>query len=120
MKITFNINFFTVWGQSLYVTGSIPELGSWEVLEAKAMEYKGDGNWSLVLDLPKKSIDFEYRYFLKTNDKLMFEEWNANHSLSVSDTSKSYFLLDYWQNRPQNLAYYSSAFVKSLFAFISI
>ncbi|MCL2650657.1 MAG: 4-alpha-glucanotransferase [Candidatus Azobacteroides sp.] len=116
MKITFNINFFTVWGQSLYITGSIPELGSWEVCEAKAMEYKGDGNWSLVIDLPEKTAGFEYRYFLKTNDKLMFEEWNTNHSLTISGASKSYFLLDYWQTRPQNLAYYSSAFIKSLFA----
>ena len=28
MKVTFNINFHTVWGQKLCVVGSIPELGS--------------------------------------------------------------------------------------------
>ena len=116
MKITFNINFYTIWGQSLYVTGSIPELGKWDTYEAKAMEYGGEGNWKLVLDLPNKTVEFEYRYFLKTNNKVMFEEWTTNHSLKISDASKTYILLDYWQNRPQNLAYYSSAFIKSLFA----
>ena len=116
MKITFNINFYTIWGQSIYVTGSIPELGNWEIHEAKAMDYCGEGNWKLVLDLPDNAIEFEYRYFLKTNGKIMFEEWNTNHLLTISDISKTYFLLDYWQTRPQNLAYYSSAFIKSLFA----
>ena len=61
MKITFNINFFTIWGQSLYVTGSIPELGSWDIHKAKAMECCGEGNWKLVLDLPDKAVEFEYR-----------------------------------------------------------
>ena len=28
MKVTFNINFHTVWGQKLCVVGSIPELGA--------------------------------------------------------------------------------------------
>jgi len=116
MKITFNINFYTIFGQSLYITGSIPELGNWEIYEAKAMECCGDGNWKLVLDLPDNAVEFEYRYYLKANNKVMFEEWNANHSLKISDVSKTYFLLDYWQDRPQNLAYYSSAFTKSLFA----
>ena len=35
MKVTFNINFHTVWGQKLCVVGSIPELGSWEPALAK-------------------------------------------------------------------------------------
>ncbi len=116
MKITFNINFYTIWGQSLYVTGSIPELGSWKIYEARTMEYCGEGNWRLILELPDDAVEFEYRYFLKTNNKVMFEEWNTNHSLKINDSSKTYILLDYWQNRPQNLAYYSSAFIKSLFA----
>ena len=41
MKVTFNINFHTVWGQKLCVVGSIPELGSWEPALAKEMSYKG-------------------------------------------------------------------------------
>ena len=39
MKVTFNINFHTVWGQKLCVVGSIPELGSWEPALAKEMSY---------------------------------------------------------------------------------
>lgn len=28
MKITFNINYRTRWGEALYVVGNIPELGA--------------------------------------------------------------------------------------------
>ena len=47
MKVTFNINFHTVWGQKLCVVGSIPELGSWEPALAKEMSYMETGslNW---------------------------------------------------------------------------
>lgn len=50
MKVTFNINFHTVWGQKLCVVGSIPELGSWEPALAKEMNYSGmeTGNWNWI------------------------------------------------------------------------
>ena len=116
MKVTFNINFHTVWGQKLCVVGSIPELGSWEPALAKEMNYSGDGNWKLELDLPPDIKDIEYRYFLSVNDKQIFEEWEKNHRIVLDGQSDSYILYDYWQIRPDNLAFYSSAFTKSLFA----
>ena len=115
MKVTFNINFHTVWGQKLCVVGSIPELGSWEPALAKEMNYSGDGNWKLELDLPPDIKDIEYRYFLSVNDKQIFEEWEKNHRIVLDGQSDSYILYDYWQIRPDNLAFYSSAFTKSLF-----
>lgn len=116
MKITFNINFYTVWGQKLCIVGSIPELGSWETALAREMVYSGDGNWKLEIDIPSEVKLVEYRYFLSVNDKHIFEEWEKNHKVSFDDSSESYMLYDYWQIRPNNLAFYSSAFTKSLFA----
>ena len=116
MKINFNINFHTVWGQTLYVIGSIPELGSWNTSMAKEMQYTGEGNWAFELDLPGETVYFEYRYFLSSNNKLIFEEWQKNHKFNITDSKQDYVLIDYWQNRPQNMAFYSSAFIKSLFA----
>ncbi|MCL1938293.1 MAG: 4-alpha-glucanotransferase [Candidatus Azobacteroides sp.] len=113
MIISFNINFYTLWGQSLFIIGSIPELGNWKTEEAKEMLYTYDGNWTLELDLPDQAILIEYRYFLKSNNNLVFEEWNKNHRVIITNTLQSYYLLDYWQNRPQNMAFYSSAFIKS-------
>ena len=116
MKIRLHINFHTVWGQSIYITGSLSELGAYDIALAKKMQYRGDGNWELELNLPEKPVDFEYRYFLSSNDRLIFEEWQRNHKQSITDIQQNYVLIDYWQNRPQNTVYYSSAFYKSWFA----
>lgn len=116
MRVTFNINFHTVWGQKLCVVGSIPELGSWNPALAKEMNYKGDGNWQLELELSSPGQLIEYRYFLSINDKQVFEEWERNHQVVFEGQAKRYILYDYWQIRPSNLAFYSSAFIKSWFA----
>ena len=115
MKITFNINFHTVWGQKLCVVGSIPELGSWESALAKEMSYKGDGNWQLELEVASPVKDIEYRYFLSVNDRQIFEEWEKNHQVFLSVRRINIRYMINWQVRPANLAFYSSAFTKSLF-----
>ncbi|MDR3338727.1 MAG: 4-alpha-glucanotransferase [Candidatus Symbiothrix sp.] len=116
MHISFNINFHTVWGQTVYLIGSLPELGAWNTSFAKEMFHTGDGNWKLDIELPNEPVVFEYRYLLKSNNNLIFEEWQKNHKLNISDIRQTYILVDYWQNCPQNMAYYSSAFIKSWFA----
>ena len=116
MKVRLFINFHTVWGQSVYVTGSLPELGLWDITAAKAMQPAGDGNWSLELDLPNCPVHFEYRYFLSSNNQPVFEEWRRNHKQTIADTHRSYLLIDYWQNHPQHTTSFSSAFYKSWFA----
>ena len=116
MKITFHINFHTVWGQKLCVVGSIPELGSWELALARDMAYQGNGDWTLELELSSDIKSIEYRYFLGVNEKRIFEEWEKNHRMTFDGRSSSYVLYDYWQIRPDNLAFYSSAFTQGWFA----
>jgi len=116
MKIRLCIHFHTVWGQCVYITGSLPELGAWDIASAKAMQHSGDGHWLLELDLPDKPVDFEYRYFLRSGDQFVFEEWQRNHKQNITDIRQNYVMVDYWQNHPQNTVYYSSAFYKSWFA----
>ncbi|MDL2245705.1 4-alpha-glucanotransferase [Parabacteroides sp. OttesenSCG-928-J18] len=116
MKITFQINFHTVWGQKICIVGSIPQLGTWQSALAKEMYYVGDGNWRLQLDVPSDVKTIEYRYCLCVNDKQIFEEWEKNHRVELDASSKEYTLFDYWQTKPLDLAFYTSAFTQSLFA----
>ncbi|MDH6304525.1 4-alpha-glucanotransferase [Parabacteroides sp. PF5-5] len=116
MKVSFNINYYTVWGQKLYIVGSIPELGAWETAFAKEMNYTGDGNWQLQLDLPDKTKSIEYKYFLRVDDQQIFEEWERNHQAILNENSELYTFYDCWLTRPANIAFYSSAFTKSLLA----
>ena len=46
MKIEFRINYYTQWGERIYITGNIPELGSGDATKAVAMNYTSPENWS--------------------------------------------------------------------------
>ncbi|MDR1257837.1 MAG: 4-alpha-glucanotransferase [Tannerellaceae bacterium] len=116
MKLTFYINFHTIWGQKLCITGSAPELGAWETALARDMDYVGEGNWQLSVNIAPGAETVEYRYFLRADDQQVFEEWENNHHIRLDKDVHTYTLHDYWQTRPANIAFYSSAFTKSIFA----
>ena len=120
MKVTFNVQYYTTWGQILHVVGSLPELGAWNNALAKEMRYIGDGNWTLEIELDStkliEPVDFEYKYFLTSDAGVVFEEWQKSHKQSITDLTKNYRLMDSWLSRPQNMAFYSSAFGKSWFS----
>lgn len=116
MKITFKIQYDTVWGQTLHIAGSLPELGAWNNACAKEMHCTEAGNWSLEIELPDAPVDFEYRYFLRSGASMIFEEWKKNHRLSIADATENYYVIDCRHNFPENIAFYSSAFAKCWFA----
>ena len=45
MKLLFRIGYNTAWGESLYLLGSVKELGEWNESKALKMTYE-DGIWS--------------------------------------------------------------------------
>lgn len=116
MKIIFNISYHTSRGQKLSLIGSVPQLGSWIPSLAVDMNYTGGGNWQLQVDIPKEITCIEYKYILTINNTQIFEEWDKKHRVCLDGKSDCYRLYDCWQVRPDNLAFYSSAFTKSIFA----
>ncbi|MDR0537293.1 MAG: 4-alpha-glucanotransferase [Tannerellaceae bacterium] len=116
MKLYFHINFHTTWGQQLHIVGSIPELGNWNTAFAREMEYIGEGNWRFAVDVSPSVQSVEYRYLVKENASIVFEEWEWNHRAFPNGQNEACVYLDCWQERPANSAYYSSAFTNSIFA----
>ena len=51
MRINFNIDYRTQWGESVYICGDIPQLGSGDESKAVKMELDGVGVWSLTVDV---------------------------------------------------------------------
>lgn len=118
MKLVFNIEYFTEYGQILHVLGNIPEMGSWKEDEAPAMTYTEDGKWALEIftgDLESGKI--EYRYFLKdTRNNHITREWGQNREFDLDHkTYFSYLFLDSWRPNidPEN-PLYTSAFAGNL------
>ena len=49
MKLNFNIDYRTNWGESVYIVGHIPELGDGDESRAVKLELDGVGLWSLSI-----------------------------------------------------------------------
>ncbi len=117
MQIDFRIHYHTQWGQQLYIVGSIPELGAWDIEQAKPLQYTYDGHWRASLFLHDLPADVEYIYILKDeNLGETQQEWGSPRRLSLALQSPRVVLEDTWraQHHPENV-FYSSTFSKALF-----
>lgn len=86
--IHFRVRCYTQFGQEMYICGSIPELGNWDLGGAKQMCFEGNADyWDLILRLPLNSSTqkFEYKY-IRAFDKYRAEwESESNHEIEISN-----------------------------------
>jgi len=105
MKIHFKIPYHTYWGQKLYVTGNIPELGNRILSKALPLHFQTPEDWYAEIDITEKSIiQFNYKYVLYNEQNDLFvEEWGDDRQLTL-DPAKTdhFFCIDLW-NAPGNV-----------------
>lgn len=99
MQIHFKIPYFTRWGQRIFVTGNIPELGNDDYRKALPLSFQGHEDWTGSLDckLAENQI-IHYKYLLldETNGQFT-EEWGDYRTLKMHDSSvEHYFCIDQW------------------------
>ena len=73
MKIIFEIYYHTRWGESLFLSGDIDELGANEDNRAVMMDYQGDGLWKYTMELPASAKKFHYEYLVKSGEGIRRE-----------------------------------------------
>ncbi len=84
MRLRFRVHYHTSWGQSLYVCGSLSELGGWATDAARPMNYLADGFWELSLDLEDPSSLIDYKFYLRHDYGGGIEwEFGDNRQLSL-------------------------------------
>ncbi len=111
MKIVFNVNYRTNWGENLFLVGGPARLGSWNLDAAKPMTLSGDQHWSTEVDVPANIRDFEYAYFVKNENGTIKKEWGPHHIFHKPTTAVNVEINDRWQDQPWDKPYYSSAIV---------
>ncbi|QSS49369.1 glucoamylase [Histoplasma capsulatum var. duboisii H88] len=86
IRVTFNEVATTTPGQRIFIIGSVPELGSWDVLSAIALsadQYTDDNRlWHRTIQLGA-GLDFEYKYIRKEPGESVVWESNPNRSYTV-------------------------------------
>ncbi|KAG8905321.1 hypothetical protein FRB99_000247 [Tulasnella sp. 403] len=73
VTVTFNVTASTDGDEAVFVTGTIPELGNWDLANAFPLTHGDGNNWSGEITF-NQMPDFQYKYIKKTGDAVVWEE----------------------------------------------
>lgn len=82
---TFNVTTHTRWGQNVYVTGNLPELGSWNPDKAVPLSSASYPIWSGTVVLPANT-PVEFKYLIKEHNAPVIWEHGANRTTVTPPT----------------------------------
>lgn len=86
-KTTFNVRATTSYGDNIYVTGQLTQLGNWSPGDAKllsASRYSSsDPLWYAEIDIPAGTV-FEYKYLRKTSSGQVVWESDPNRRFTTT------------------------------------
>ncbi|MGP9022742.1 carbohydrate-binding module family 20 domain-containing protein [Streptomyces sp. BR1] len=95
VTVTFDENKTTVWGQNIFVVGSIPALGNWDPNSGIPLSSATYPIWSAAVTLPANT-SFEYKYVMKDGAGNVTWESGANRTYTTG-ASGSASLNDTWK-----------------------
>ena len=115
MKLSFSIDYHAVWGEQLYLTGNIAELGDFDFGRALRMENKGGSLWAQEIEVSKAPASINYRYIIKNDaGQITRGENGVDHVLSVAPATvrsrAKMRVYDSWHEKGDETPYFSSAF----------
>ncbi|KAF9258748.1 glycoside hydrolase [Marasmius fiardii PR-910] len=71
VAVTFLETATTVFGENIFLAGSIPQLGNWDPASAVALSSANYPQWSVTVNLPANT-QFEYKFIRKNGDSVSF------------------------------------------------
>ncbi len=114
MKLSFNIDYRTNWGESIYICGDIPALGNNDPGKAVCLNPVSSTGWGIEIEVPATTKSFAYRYFVRNEKGYTRHEWGHGHVFTPGKSIKKYNIIDYWQDMPGDKPFYSSAFTECI------
>ena len=114
MKISFNVNYHTQWGETLYVCGDLIQLGGGDPNNALEMSLVSPDLWRADVDFSETPVAFDFFFVVKSKDKQWRFEWGKPHRFHGSSHLKEVKIFSSWQDMPNDKPYYSSAFIDGI------
>lgn len=116
MIIKFNIEYNTQWGENLFITGSSPALGNYDIKNALPLECTAPGKWEgkIRCNLTKERV-ISYRYFVK-GDSGIYYEAGKGRSIILNSSTKEIETFDQWQGNSVDAPFLSAPFSEVFFA----
>ncbi|KAI0067436.1 glycoside hydrolase [Artomyces pyxidatus] len=96
VSVTFSEKATTVFGENIFVTGSLPQLGSWNPNSAIPLSSADYPTWKATISLPSKTA-FQYKFIRKngTNDQVA---WEADpNRANTTPSSGTQSISDTWR-----------------------
>jgi 4-alpha-glucanotransferase len=99
MLLQFSVRFTTQFGQNIYISGNIPELGNGNLANAVPMQWQSNNLWSLTIDVyPQKKHVIAYQYIVKNTDGEDVE-YGLDKTIAIDEfKNKTVSTFDVWQN----------------------
>ena len=110
MKLFFQVNYRTEWGENLFITGSPEALGGDDIDKAIPMTLSGGETWTAAIELPDSLDVIAYSYIVRHDNGNVRREWGHGHRFERRSDTSDIIITDRWQDQPWDKPYYSSAF----------
>ncbi|KAI0069719.1 glucoamylase [Panus rudis PR-1116 ss-1] len=94
VAVTFNVQATTVFGENIFLTGSVDELANWSPDNAIALSAANYPTWSVTVNLPA-STSIQYKYIRKFNGQVTWES-DPNRQITTP-SSGSFTENDTWR-----------------------
>ncbi|CAA7263967.1 unnamed protein product [Cyclocybe aegerita] len=95
VSVTFQETATTVWGENIFLVGSLSQLGSWTPAAAIALSSAAYPVWSVTVSLPA-STTFQYKFIRKQSDGTVVWESDPNRQ-ATTGSSGSQTISSSWQ-----------------------
>ncbi len=99
MRITFNIDYHTNFGEQVFISGNIPELGDNDPHKALPLDHLSGERNSVSIDLSPAISGISYRYFIRREDGTDRQEWGENRTLRFDPHVPEAEVFDHWQDQ---------------------
>lgn len=118
MLLHFYLRYSTKFGQTIFVTGNVPQLGNDNLTEAFTMEYLNDQLWHGIVEIDMNEVNcpLQYKYFLRDSNGEEIIEFGDDRIVDIEGSSaEKIVLLDTWNNPGEyENAFFTSAFQEVL------
>ncbi|GAB1416969.1 4-alpha-glucanotransferase [Paludibacter sp.] len=114
MQIKFELNHKVLFGQSIYLYGSIPELGNDVEYNSHAMICIESNLWVLDVNIDRNIEEFDYYYLVKDNNSNIISR-GQKRTVSTYET-EVVVIRDNWEQASQQNFLYTSAFTDVFFS----
>ena len=91
LVLRFHVRVNTVYGQSVHISGNLPEFGNWDHEKSIKMSFEHNYDyWTVNVQLPlsNETRELEYKYLLKNESRVDLWEPERNHKITLAPVAK--------------------------------